>query len=152
MKKDKRITSLLLVAVLLISTAFMTACFNAGDDDDYYEPDVEDRMMIMTLDLESDSENGVEWIFEQDKELFDCEDYFLNNEEEEGSFSELQTFEMVPVDSGITTIRFICEANGTTYTYECEVSEDLNTIKINSSKGESAGTEVEPPDVVLERN
>ncbi|MCQ2563566.1 MAG: hypothetical protein MJ128_03635 [Mogibacterium sp.] len=148
MKKDKLKITSLLAAVLLVSMVFMTACFDSGDDEDYDEMDIAEGTAIMTIELESDSDNGVEFELEQEDELFDWEESIMVNEADEGG--EVQAFDIFPVKAGTTTLRFTCEANDTTYTYECEVGENLDTIKVLKSEGTSGGSAVEPPAPVFE--
>lgn len=152
MKKDKKFTSLLLIAAMLVSMVFLTACFGADDGDDAEPSDLNDEAMILALNLESDSDNGVEWDFEQDKELFDCEYVFLGNEGDDGEESEEQAFTLRPVKPGDVKISFENKTTETTYTYNCHISDDLTDIAVTGSEGESAGSAVEPPNVVLERN
>ena len=151
MKKDKRVTSLLLVAVLMVSMVFMTACFGSDDEDDYYETEIAEGTVIMTLELDSDSDNGVEWELEQEDELFDWEESIMVNEGYEGDGSgEIQAFDLFPVEAGKTVLTFTCKATDTVYTYECEVGENLESVKILKSSGTSGGAEVEAPEPVLE--
>ena len=134
----------------MIATSFLlTACFSDTEED---EPETEAGVAMLTLELPSDSANDITWEFEQNAEVFQCEDIFLEDEGAEEGSSELQTFTLTPGRSGEVTIRFINKSTETVYTYECEVLEDSGDIKVNSSKGESAGSEVEPPNVVIERD
>lgn len=146
--KNKRFISILMMIMLLGFSVFLAACAEEDDGSEYI-PDELDGLMTMTVELASDSDNGSEWIFEQDGELFECEDAFMDNGE--GS-SEKQSFLLIPQAAGKTTVSFTNEAESTTYTYECEINEDFSKITINNATGETAGEAVEPPEPVLERN
>ncbi len=151
MKKDKRLIAGLLMIMLLASSAFLTGCF--GDDEEEDIPVGGDGRMVMNLDLESDSDNGVMWEFEQDGDLFDCEDVFLVNEGYDGpGTGELHSFTLKPLRPGTTEVKFINESTSVTYTYEVEISENLDKITVLSSSGESGGEAVDPPNPILERN
>ena len=102
MKNDKvKFTSLLVVLVLGLSL-FMSACSNDIDDDD---DDMGNTDLMAVVDFESDSDNGIEWSFEQYDELFYCEDSFSVDESaDEGA--EMQSFSLFPKKAGDTTIRF----------------------------------------------
>ena len=151
MKKDKRLIAILLATVMIASSLLLTACFRGGDDE---EPsDLTDEVMTLSLDLESDSENGVTWKFEQNAELFSYEDVFLQDEGYEGEGSgEVQSFTLRPVKPGEVSIRFINKTTETVYTYDCQISDNLDEITVTKTEGESAGEAVQPPNVVLERN
>jgi len=151
MKKDNRLASILLIAAMLVSMVFMTACFKS-DDSEPEPSDLNDEAMILALNLESDSDNGVEWDFGQDPELFECESVFLGNEGDDGEESEEQAFTLRPVKPGDVKISFTNKSIDTTYTYDCHISDDLSDITVTGSEGKSAGSAVEPPNVVLERN
>ena len=146
--ESRKITALLMVMVLGLSL-FATACSKKDDADDAPEPT--ETNVYVSLDLPSDSDNGVEWTFEQDKELFSCEDTFLVDEGSETGSGELQSFELSPKASGTAILTFKCESKETTYTYEVEVAED-GSVSVKSSSGLSGETEVDAPQLVIEKN
>ena len=151
MKNEKRIIVSLLMVLVLALSMLATGCQKK-------EPDIDDlpkptkQPTVMTLDLNSDSANGEEWLFNQDDELFVWSDTFLVDEGSEEGSGELQSFELRPINAGSTMISFFNQSKDTTYTYEVEVSEDLSTITVKSSNGESGGTKVEAPEPVIEKN
>lgn len=151
MKKDKRLITILLAVAMISSSMFLTACFGGGGDE---EPsDLTDDVMMLSLDLESDSDNDVTWEFEQNAELFNCDDVFMEDEGYEGEGSgEVQSFTLRPVKPGEVSIRFINKSTETVYTYDCQISDDLSEITVTKAEGESAGEAVQPPNVVLEAN
>ena len=146
MKNERRIITALLMVMVLGLSLFVTACSKDDGGDDVPEPT--DVNVYVSLDLPSDSDNGVEWTLEQDKELFSCEDTFLVDE---GAGTELQSFEMKPVASGTATLTFKNESKETTYTYEVEVGSDSN-VTVKSSKGMSGETEVDAPQLIVEKD
>ncbi len=152
MKKDRRLLTTLLIALLVGTSVFLTACFNNDEDDSDYVPETAGGAMTASLLLPSDSENGSEWSFEQETNLFTCEDAFVDNGGDEEGSSESQQFYLVPETPGTTTITFTNEAEGITYTYELEVSDDLTLITLNKSEGTQAGAAVEAPELKLERD
>lgn len=150
MRINKLLLSSLLIVLLIGITIMVTACSksetdNADGSDNYSEN------LLLTIELSSDSENGNEWSFEQDKDLFHCEEFFMEDEgNEEGG--EIQAFTLYPKASGSTTLKFTNESTSTTYTYECTVNDKLDDVTIDTSNGESNGESVDAPELILERN
>lgn len=149
MKKDRRLLITLLIISLVSTMAFMTACSKDDEEDINDIPDSYDGKMLMTLDLESDSDNGVEWAVSQDKEIFSTEYVFLADENNE---NEVQSFTLVPDKSGSATVTFTNESTQTEYTYECTVNADMTEIEVENAKGVKEGQEVPAPEMSLERN
>ena len=147
MKKYKNI-AWILIFVMTIGFAFlMTAC--SGDDEE--SPDEYSEDILLTVELDSDSENGNQWEFEQDKEIFRCEELFIEDEGDD-EHGEMHVFEMFPIAAGTATLRFTNATTNTVYTYKCTVSEKLDDITVDDSKGESNGESVEPAEMFVERN
>ena len=152
MKTNKLLITTLLIFALLGFSVFLTACLNEDEEVGPEDvPEVAGGAMIMTVTLPSDSENGSEWVFEQDGDLFTCEEAFLDNGSDDSS-AEAQSFQLIPESAGTTKVSFTNQTEDTTYTYECEISEDLTDITINKSEGVKAGETVEAPTPVLERD
>lgn len=148
MKTNKLLITTLLIIALLGFSVFLTACLNEDEEDGgEFVPDTAGGAMIMVVALPSDSDNGSEWEFEQDGDLFTCEEAFMDN-----GGSESQSFQLVPETAGKTKVSFTNKAEDTTYTYECEISEDLENIDIVKSEGVKGGETVEAPEPVLERD
>ena len=136
--------------VIVFSISFiLSSCTSEKED----AGSVEEGGLVLVLNLESDSDNGIEWVFEQDDSLFKCVKAFLEEEDENGEINtEIQTFTLKPINEGNTNIRFVNSSDGTTYTYECKVDESIDNIIVDSSKGESSGKEVDAPEIIVERN
>lgn len=149
MKNKKRVITALAMVMMLGLSIFMTAC--SKDDSSGNVPDPDEVNVYMALDLPSDSDNGVEWTLEQDKELFDCNDTFLVDEGSEEGSGEVQSFELKPKYAGTATLTFRNESQDVTYTYDVEVDKDSN-ITLTGSKGVSGGSEVDAPEPVIEKN
>ena len=150
MKRDKmRITSLI-IAIGLALSLFLTACTNDAEED--FE-DMGNTSLMATIEFKSDSDNGNEWTFEQKDELFYCEEFYIVDEDEAGKEGlELQSFTLYPKKGGTTTVSFSNTTTDTIYSYECVVSDDLNEITVNSSKGVVGGAEADAPELVIDRN
>ena len=143
MKKTTRMISGLLVITMLSIMALMTSCTNEPEEEEAI-----DRGFSLILDLESDSEAGNTWKFEQSDKLFSCEE-MLSEEEGDG---EIQSFVLRPVKAGSVTVKFSNKASDTTYTYECLIKDSLDDVTIESSKGESGGSDVDAPELVADNN
>lgn len=144
MKNEKRTLTALLMVMVLGLSLFVTACTKDSGADGSEPTEVN---VYVTLDLPSDEANGSTWKFEQDKKLFSCEDTFLMDE----SNGELQSFELKPVAAGTATLTFTNESKETTYTYEVEVGKD-SSVSVKSSSGVSGGTEVDAPQISIEKD
>lgn len=150
MLKERRLITTLLIAVLIGALVVLAGCTKEEDDSEFV-PDTYGGAMTATLALPSDSENESTWTFEQDPVLFTCEEAFVDNGTSESS-TESQSFLLVPETAGTTTIIFTNQTEDTTYTYECEISEDFSQITVNKSEGMQAGAAIEAPELALERN
>lgn len=149
--RNKVLRNTLLAFIMLGMIALMTSCF-FNDDEDGDIPDIDSSMVMMTIDLPSDTDNGVEWELEQSQPLFAHEDSFMADEGAEDGDGEVQSFIFTPTKAGSTTLTFTSTDKKTTYTYECEINEAKDDITIKSSTGVSDGESVQAPEPYVEKD
>lgn len=137
----KHLISLIMITALIVSSALLTAC---GKE----EPEVPDGQAVLILDLESDSDNGIEWEVKQDGDVFNINSVFIENEAAEEGSGEVEEFTLIPAKGGSSTIHFTNPSTETTYTYVVDVNDELDTIEVKSSEGEAAGAKVEAPEMI----
>ena len=130
-----------MISLVLGSMFFATACSQE-------DPEVPDGQAILILNLDSDSDNGVEWEYKQADKLFAVQSVFIENEAVEEGSGEVQEFTLIPEKAGTTTIEFTNASTNTKYTYEIEVNDALDTLNVKSSAGEADGAEVKAPEMI----
>lgn len=153
MKRDRGyrwILSIALIMAMSMAVMMLTGC--SGDDED------EDELVALTSDyaayvtLPSDSDNGVEWEFEDQGDIFEYEDMFMIDDAYEGEGSgEEQEFYLYPKSGGTTTVTFTLDdgAEKTVYTYKVTVNDAMDDIVIDEASGDKDGEKVEAPEMTM---
>ena len=153
MKKINIITKLLLISMVLVVSILSTSCFSNDDEEAIDIEDIAESGTLLSIELPSDIDNGIEWTLEQSEELFSYSDIFLEDEGAEEGSGEVQEFSLSPTKPGSTTLKFTNTDGSTVYTYECQVDDTLQDVKVINSSGESEGEAVaNPPEPVIERD
>ena len=150
MKKNE-ITKMFVMILVLICAVALTSCFKK-DDEEITDVYMDAGVLLMSIDLNSDMDNGNQWELEQEPGIFEYEDIFLEDEGGEEGNNEVQSFTFYPKQSGKAVLKFTNKTTDTVYTYEVTVDEKVENITVDSKKGEAGGAEVEAPDLIIERN
>ena len=137
----KFLISILMITLMIGTALSATACSKE-------DPEIPEGQAILVLDLDSDSDNGVEGEYKQSKEIFTVQSIFIENEAVQEGSGEMQEFTLIPDKAGTTTIEFTNATTKTKYTYDIEVNEEKDKLEVKSSTGEVDGAEAEAPEMI----
>ncbi len=141
----KRIIS---ACIVLTMIAMLTGCGKS-------EP------QTMTLSLDSNPTTGYTWMVDQDKELFDVSEEYVENDHEEGmvGVGGVQTFTLTPKEAGTCELTFTYRRSwedpseeDTVVGYTVEVSKGMH-IKVTASRyagGDDINTVPQIPEPTIE--
>jgi predicted secreted protein len=115
----------------------------------------------MTLSLDSNPTTGYTWMVDQDKELFDVSEEYVENDHEEGmvGVGGVQTFTLTPKEAGTCELTFTYRRSwedpseeDTVVGYTVEVSKSMQ-IEVTASRyagGDDINTVPQIPEPTIE--